>query len=345
MLYFTNIKMNRKISLRDIADHVGVSTALVSYVINGQEKEKRVGEKMTNKIKLAAKELNYKPNHIARSLRKGSTKTIGLIVADISNPFFGTMARVVEDEANRHGYTVIFGSSDEDPKKSAMLIDSLLNRQVDGFIIAPVENTENQIQALIKRNIPVVLIDRFLKNVESNYVVLDNYGATFKAVELLLNKGYQRVGILSYHSNLVHMEERVRGYQEAMVQAGYAKYIQVGKVRYDHVKDDTNTVLDEYCVGDSKLDAIIFATNSLTIAGLYYFQDKKIRIPADIAIIGFDGSAAFDFFYSPITYIEQPINQMGKKSVKQLLVHIENEGEEYEKEKFKHELIERNSSG
>ena len=161
--------MSKKISLKDIADQVGVSTALVSYVINGQEKEKRVGKKMANKIRQVAKELNYNPNQIARSLRKGSTKTIGLIVADISNPFFGNMARVVEDEADKYGYTVIFGSSDEDPQKSASLIESLVNRQVDGFIIAPVENTEDQIKTLIDRKIPVVLIDRFLKGVESNY--------------------------------------------------------------------------------------------------------------------------------------------------------------------------------
>ena len=337
--------MSKKISLKDIADQVGVSTALVSYVINGQEKEKRVGKKMANKIRQVAKELNYNPNQIARSLRKGSTKTIGLIVADISNPFFGNMARVVEDEADKYGYTVIFGSSDEDPQKSASLIESLVNRQVDGFIIAPVENTEDQIKTLIDRKIPVVLIDRFLKGVESNYVVLDNYGATFSAVELLLKKGYQKIGMLSYQSKLVHMEERVNGYKDSMTKAGLEDTICLGEIRYNCLKDDVKNVLDDYTSGQNKMEAIIFATNSLTIAGMYYFMDNNVNIPDDIAVIGFDGSAAFDFFYSPITYIEQPINKMGKKSVKQLLLHIEDENSVYKQEKLEHKLIERASCG
>ena len=220
-----------------------------------------------------------------------------------------------------------------------------MNRQVDGFIIAPVENTEDQIKTLIDRKIPVVLIDRFLKGVESNYVVLDNYGATFSAVELLLKKGYQKIGMLSYQSKLVHMEERVNGYKDSMTKAGLEDTICLGEIRYNCLKDDVKNVLDDYTSGQNKMEAIIFATNSLTIAGMYYFMDNNVNIPDDIAVIGFDGSAAFDFFYSPITYIEQPINKMGKKSVKQLLLHIEDENSVYKQEKLEHKLIERASCG
>ena len=102
----------------------------------------------------AAEDLNYQPNQIARSLRTGSTKTIGLIVADIANPFFGHLARIIEDEANNFGYTVVFGSSDEDDFKSEALVNTLLNRQVDGFIIVPAENTSNQMRNLIKKKFP-----------------------------------------------------------------------------------------------------------------------------------------------------------------------------------------------
>ena len=110
--------MQRRVSMKDIADKVGVSIALVSYVLNGQEKEKRVGAEVVKKIREAAKELNYQPNQIARSLRTKTTKTIGLVVADIANPFFGQLARIIENEANNFGYTVIFGSSDEDESVS-----------------------------------------------------------------------------------------------------------------------------------------------------------------------------------------------------------------------------------
>ena len=162
------------------------STALVSYVLNGLEKEKRVGRDLAEKIREVARELNYQPNQIARSLRKGSTNTIGLIVADISNPFFSHLARVIEDEAARYGYTVVFGSSDESCHKSAQLVDTLHSRQVDGFIMSPSEGCEEQVKTILGMNIPLVLLDRYFPELSTNYVILNNYEATCMAVECFL---------------------------------------------------------------------------------------------------------------------------------------------------------------
>src|SRR5579859_5365370 len=126
--------MNKKVLLKDVAEHLGVSIALVSYVLNNKEKEARVGEEMAKKIRQAAIDLNYQPNYIAKSLQSGKTNTIGLIVADISNPFFSSIARIIEDEAMKQGYVVIFGSSDENAERSMRLIDVFVNRGVDAFI-------------------------------------------------------------------------------------------------------------------------------------------------------------------------------------------------------------------
>ena len=122
-------------SLKDVAQKAGVSTALVSYVLNGKEKEGRVGKEIASKINQIARDLNYQPNHLAKSLRSGKTYTIGLVIADISNPFFANIARIVENEARRLGYTVICGSSDEEADTSWELIKVLISRQVDGLII------------------------------------------------------------------------------------------------------------------------------------------------------------------------------------------------------------------
>ncbi len=135
--------MKKKVSQKDIARKVGVSTALVSYVLNNL-KEGRINKVVAQKIRETAKELNYRTNQIARSLKMNKTFTIGLIVADISNSFFSSLARIIEDEADKKNYTVIFGSSDENAQKSWKLINALVDRQVDGFIIAPAENTESQ---------------------------------------------------------------------------------------------------------------------------------------------------------------------------------------------------------
>src|SRR5205085_9380454 len=126
--------MIKKPSLKDIAQKVGVSTALVSYVLNNQ-KEGRIGKEVAQKIRDTATELNYRTNQIAKSLKTNKTFTIGLIVADISNPFSSGLARKIEEEADRNNYTVIFGSSDENAIRSNKLIDTFLNRQVDGLII------------------------------------------------------------------------------------------------------------------------------------------------------------------------------------------------------------------
>src|SRR5437867_1925426 len=145
--------MEKRISLKDIAQKVGVSTALVSYVLNNQ-KEGRIKKEVAQKIRDTAKALNYRTNQIARSLKMSKTFTLGLIVSNISNPFSSGLARIIEDEADKHKYTVIFGSSDENATKFSKLVDTFLNRQVDGLIVAPPEGAEAEITYLQQQGIP-----------------------------------------------------------------------------------------------------------------------------------------------------------------------------------------------
>jgi len=310
----------KRVSLKDIADKVGVSTALVSYVLNGQEKEKRVGAEVVIRIRKALEEMNYKPNFIARSLRYGTTKTIGLIVTDIANPFFSSMARHIEDEAYKSGYTVIIGSSDENCEKSDLLVETLLNRQVDGFIIVPAEGCEDCLSHLIEDKMPVVMVDRYVPGLVSNHVVLDNYTASYNATLHLLNKGYKNIGLVAYKSNLIHMRERVRGYEEAMMFKGLEKQTWIKYIRYNKLKTDMNKAIE--VIGSKEgnnIDAVIFTTNTLSLAGLYEIHGLGIKVPEELAIIGFDGNEAFDFFYSPLTYVKQPVDEMGKEAVRILL--------------------------
>lgn len=330
--------MGKKVSLKDIAKKVGVSTALVSYVLNGQEKEKRVGAEVVKRIKKVAGELNYSPNQIARSLRKGTTKTLGLIVADIANPFFGTLARVVEDEANKFGYTVVIGSSDEDSDKLGKLIDALCNRQVDGFIIIPPEGADDHINGLLKKEIPLVLTDRFFEGQETSYVVLDNYSAAFDATMHIIAKGYKRIAMVAHKSSLIHMQERIRGYKEAMKVQKLESTIIVEEIKFGESKAKMGKCLQKLTTGDLRVEALIFATNSLSISGLYYIKDSDLKVPEDLAIVGFDGNEAFDFFYSPLTYISQPIEEMGIESVR-LLVDQINGSRKTVHVKLKHQLI------
>jgi LacI family transcriptional regulator len=310
--------MDKRISMKDIANKVGVSIALVSYVMNGQEKKKRVGAEIVKKIRQAAEDLNYQPNQIARSLRIGSTKTIGLIVADIANPFFGHLARIIEDEANNFGYTVVFGSSDEDDFKSEALINTLLNRQVDGFIIVPAENTINQMRNLIKKKFPVVFLDRYFPEINASYIVLDNYQATFEASAHLFQKGYRQICLIAYKSSLIHMQERIRGYKEAMSAFGIIDNCCVKEIRFDQAQKDMENVFNEMIVEEKKTDAFIFATNALSVSGLICAKKNNIAVPHDVAFIGFDGGDCFDLYHSPLTYVK-PMEEMGKEAFRVLL--------------------------
>lgn len=311
--------MQKRVSMKDIANKVGVSIALVSYVINGQEKEKRVGAEVVKKIREAAEELNYQPNQIARSLRMKSTKTIGLIVADIANPFFGHLARIIENEASNHGYTVIFGSSDEDQFKSESLINTLSNRQVDGFIIVPTEGTIRQIQNLANKKTPFVLVDRYFPEINASHVVLDNFRATYDAAVQLIKEGYGNITFFAYELNLVHMKERIRGYREAMEDNNLAENLHLVKIRPDHYREDIGKAIDEIVASNKKSKALIFATNALSVYGLYCIQKKNLKIPDDIAFFGFDGGESFDLFAPPLSFVKQPLEEMGRESFNVLL--------------------------
>lgn len=328
--------MLKRTSLKDIAKKLGVSSALVSSVING--KDIRVSEEMAKKIRKTAEDLNYQPNEIARSLRKGLSNTLGLIVADISNPFFATIARHIENIAATYGYTLIIGSSDEEIQKSEQLISTFLKRQVDGLIIAPVEGTNLQISSLLQKKIPLVLIDRYFPGLNSNYVVLDNTLATYEATSFLINRGYKRIAIVAYKLSLIHMKDRIGGYVEAMTSNNLSENICVIEIS----PKQTETTLKSSCIDlfvkNKKVDAIIFSTNLLSIEGLYCVNENKLKIPKDLGIIGFDGGYCFDLFTPPITFIKQPIEDMAAAAIKILMESISNK----ESPRISHIILEPN---
>jgi LacI family transcriptional regulator len=311
--------MQKRVSLKDIANKVGVSIALVSYVLNGQEKEKRVSAKVVKKIRQAAEELDYQPNQIARSLRMKSTKTIGLIVADIANPFFGQLARIIENQATNYGYTMIFGSSDEDAFKSESLVNTFLNRQVDGFIIVPTEGTVGQIRSLVKRKIPFVLLDRFFPEVSTSHVSIDNYLATYEATNELIRGGCRHISMFAYKLSLIHMKERIRGYLEAMKENNMTEGIDLIEIRPEHDKEDMEKAFNHLVLEKNRHCGLLFATNTLSVHGLYCIRKRALRIPEDIKFIGFDGGESFDLYAPPLSYIKQPLEEMGKESFDVLL--------------------------
>ena len=209
------IIMQKGVSLKDIAQKVGVSTALVSYVLNNT-RENRTNKNTAQKIRDAAIQLNYKVNQVAKSLKTNKTSTIGLIVSDISNPFSASLARIIENESEKYNYTTIFGSSDEDINKFEKLVNTFINRKVDGLIISPPSKSESLIKNLLQQGIPFVLLDRHFPEIKTSYISLDNYTASFEAVQHLIDTGRKSIGMITYQSDLFHLQERKKGYTAAL---------------------------------------------------------------------------------------------------------------------------------
>jgi LacI family transcriptional regulator len=314
--------MGRKPSLKDIANEVGVSTALVSYVLNNR-KEGRISKQIAQKIRDVAERLNYRPNQIAQSLKTSKTFTIGLIVADISNPFSSTLARIVEDEANKFNYTVIFGSSDENLQKSAKVIDTLLNRQVDGLIISPPAGSEAQMLELQSQGVPFVLLDRYFPDVKTNYVALNNHAAALMATEHLIESGCKRIAMINYKTTLFHLQERKRGYLAALKKHEMPfKKSWLRQVDISNSKNEIEKGVKDLLNPAEPADGLVFASNIIAAHALKFINTLPVRVPDDVAIVSFDETEALDLFYAPLTYIKQPLREMGAMATKILLENI-----------------------
>lgn len=310
----------KKISLKDIAEKAGVSTALVSFVLNGRGREYRVNEETAQRIQKIAKELNYQPNLAAKSLRTGKSKTIGLVVSDISNPFFSQLARILENGATNNGYTVLFGSSDEQVDKMIRVSENLLNKGVDGLIVVPCENSESYIRKLMADNVPVVLFDRYFPDINISYVAFDNFGATYEATRYLLAAGYRSPAIVAYDVNLIHMTERIRGYRTALEEYGRKRQNNVLLLKQDAPRKSTDRLLQKAI--EEGCDAFLFSTNMISIACLYTLKELEHESLERIGLVGFDGNPAFDFFSVPVSYVKQPLDMMVQKALEILIDNI-----------------------
>jgi len=316
----------KKTSLNDIAQRLGVSKTLVSLVLNGKGKEHRINEEVIKNVIRVAKEMHYQPNQIAKGLRTGRTNTIGLIIADIANTFFGKLGREIEQEAAKHGYRVIFCSSDEQAEKSEQQIEMLLQGQVDGFIISPPKNSESQIRKLSRAKMPYVLIDRFFPEIDSNYVVIDNEEAAYNATMHLIKRGFKRIACISIDVDLINMKNRIEGYKNAHADVGIE--IDEGLIKllpFSHESKDVYTAIKQLTENSSEgIDAIFFTTSKVGVMGIESLNKLGLVIPNDIAVVSFDDPDVYRICYSPITAVAQPLTDIGKMSVQILLEKIKN---------------------
>ena len=317
--------MARKaVTQKDVAEICGVSVALVSYVLSGKAKQGRVSDAMAARIQETAERLNYRANNAARMLKGKSQMTIGCILADIANPFFSVLARKIEDECYRRGYTVIFGSSDEQPDKLERLVEVMLSRQVDGFLISPPEGSSATLRDIQEQEIPLVLIDRRGEaDTDIPYVGIDNYSASYQVIRQLIQNGYRRIGMVGHNSQLLHFRERMRGYKAALRESSLPCGDELtGQVEHKNYEERVPEEIDRL-IDKEAVDAIYFGSNNMALVGLRHLFRRGCSIPADIEVVSFDDHDIYDFFEPPITHVRQPLESIGQVSVGLLMDEIE----------------------
>ncbi len=315
----------KKVSLSDIARELGVSKTLVSLVLNGRGDEVGINKETQQRVVAMAEKMNYKPNLVARGLRLGASKTIGLVIPNIANPFFARIARVVEDEADKYGFRVMSVSSDEKPEKEISLIQVLLERQIDGLILATCLKGKEEIRSLKNDKIPFVLIDRHFPQVKTNYVVVDNRAGAFQVVDHLLRQGYRKIGLLKISpSHITPIRLRHQGYHDALKAHGirYDKKL-VKEIPFGSIDEVMEEALRELLQRPVNAEALFFLNNDLTVAGLNVIKKFGLRIPQDVAIVSFDDLQLFRLLYPPITAVAQPWREMGREAVRILMKEIE----------------------
>lgn len=339
----------KKVSLADVAKSLGVSKTLVSLVLNDKGDQVGISIDTQEKVRKKAAELNYKPNQFARGLRIGKSNVIGLIVSDISNPFYARMCKSVEDYLNSKGYNLIICSSDEDAKKESYLADMLIERQVDGLILSSSQEDNKTIKELKKSNFPLVLIDRHSPKIKTNHVIVDNSEGAHKAVNHLVGLGHNKIGYFTVSpSHISTIKDRTDGYKKALKSCG-VKYNAnlVREIPFSNIKEGVAEELKELIKPPHSISALFTVNNNVAMAALEVLTSMNIRIPQDLALVSFDDIDAFKLCYPPITAISQPIEEMGIKAAQILLNDIESDQDATEPQEvcLSTELVVRKSCG
>lgn len=314
-------------TIKDLAREAGVSPALVSFALNNASAEGKrrykVSEETARRIVEIAAAHNYKPNNAARSLRSRKSRTIGVILSDISNSFFSEIARRIENEAFKVNYSVLFGSTDESAEKLESIVNTFIDKGVDGLIIVPCENSAGIIKGLVERNIPLVLLDRDIEGLDVNRVLLDNEKAAELAVGALFENGCRSVEMISYEMTLQNIASREEGYRKSVEALGMVPVVH--RVDYTELEKSMERLVGG--LDFERIDALFFATNSLAIAGIKALGRRGVEIPRQMAVVVFDGSEAFDLYPISVAYIRQPICDFAQQSLRMVVEQIDS-GEE-----------------
>src|SRR5216683_2047612 len=306
------------VTIRDVAARASVSAATVSRVLNGHAD---VGADYRERVLAAVSDLGYRPSGPARSLRTRAAAVLGIIISDVTNPFFTAMVRGVEDVAQQGGYSVILANTDEDLAKEQRYLEVAAAEQMAGVVLAPASSTQTRIDVLDERGIPVVTVDRRLRTADLDSVTVNNHKAAREATLHLLEQGCRTVAIIAGLARTTTGSQRLAGYKAALRDAGHAidpELIAHADFRVDGGYEATRALLR----GGHRPDGLFSSNNLMTIGALEALSEADIDIPAEVALVGFDDSNWATALRPPLTAVAQPTYEIGQAAARLLLERV-----------------------
>jgi len=328
-------------SIKDVAREAGVSIATVSRVLNDIDV---VNEETKKKVVDAIKKLGYRPNIVARSLKTQRTKTIGILVPDISSQFYPEIVRGAEDVSNIYDYNVILCNSDFDGEKEKEYLRALKEKMVDGVLYMSSSLQDDILELINELDLKTVLVETKDKEGTLPSVIIDNVKAAYDATKYLLDKGLKNIGYIGMKKEALNAWAiRYNGYEDALKEAGvevdseltYFKSLKAS-TGYEGVK--------EILASGKKLEGLICGSDEVAMGAINALRDSGIKVPEDVKVIGFNNISAAELFYPKITTVAQPMYDMGSVAMRMLIKIINQKPIDQAHYVLEHDLIERDSA-
>ncbi|MEX2344282.1 MAG: LacI family DNA-binding transcriptional regulator [Balneolaceae bacterium] len=309
-------------SIKKIAKAAGVSTATVSRVLNGSDKVK---DHTADRVMEVVEKMNYRIDHVARRMKVKSSDSlvIGLIITDIGNPFFSNVAKGVEDIAFKNKHILMICNTNEDLEKEKFFLNSMLSEKVSGVIIVPTTGNAPFFEKLVFDGFPMVMVDRQFKNLNMDTVSINNEAGGYQATQRLIQNGHKRIGIVCGIKGLSNTEDRLEGYRKALTDTG----IPISKelITYgNYIESGGRKAMDKLLALDNPPTAVFSTNNLMTLGCIKEINKRKISIPDEIALIGFDDSTWAEALIPPLTTVKQPGYELGVNAAELLIKRLNN---------------------
>jgi len=314
-----------QVTIKDIARLLGMSPSSVSRALHDHPD---ISPATKEKVLALAKKLDYQPNSIARSLKIRKTRTIGVLVPTIRHDFFASVISGIEEVAYQAGYSIFVSQSNENYEREMLNVQALLSNRVDGLLVSISQTTKSSenFRAILKKGIPLVFFDRAFEDLPANRVIVDDYDGAYRAVDYLISRGYKKIAHLAGPSYLSISRERYSGYRTALKDHNIrfrANYVVSGGLEE---KDGIEGMTRLFDLGE-KPDAIFAVNDPVAIGAFIKIREKGLKIPDDIALVGFSNNPITSLIEPPMTTVEQPSHKLGQTAATLLLEQIENDSD------------------